>query len=66
MSLIKAKTSGLIFRIGDDSDDEEEYNEEYNKRKIKIKRNKKQNNYFTQNYGSIVVSKFIKIIDKFV
>jgi hypothetical protein len=63
MSLIKAKTSGLIYRIGDDSDDEDEYNEEYNKHKIKINKKKK---FFKTNYCSIIVSKFIKIIDKFV
>ena len=60
MSLIKAKTSGLIFRIGDDSDDDEEYNKNIQKRQ------KKQNHYFTQNYCAFVVHKFIKIINKFI
>ncbi len=67
MSLITAKTSGIIFRLGNDSDDEEEYNEVYYKEYIKNiqKKRIKKSNYFTQNYCAIVV-KFIKIIDKFV
>ena len=35
MSLITAKTSGITFRLGNDSDDEEEYNEGYYKEYIK-------------------------------
>ena len=67
MSLITAKISGITFRLGNDSDDEEEYNEVYYKEYIKNiqKKRIKKSNYFTQNYFAIVV-KFIKIIDKFV
>ena len=67
MSLITAKTSGITFRLGNDSDDEEEYNEVYYKEYIKNipKKRQKHSNYFKENYCAIVI-KFIKIIDKFV
>ena len=67
MSLITAKTSRITFRLGNDSDDEEEYNEVYYKEYIKTiqQKRKKESNYFTKNYCAFIV-KFIKIIDKFV